>query len=162
MIRYTLWNSVLLVTSLSMCVSSTISPRYAAAQTPDDGAVRAQLLTDREAVWQAWFTNDRDELNALLPDHVIAINFGEEDWQDRRTVVEGSEHWAAGGGRLISLNFPRTEFQIFGNIAILYSIFEIETVYEGERSVQRGRATEVFVREEGRWKNAGWHLDSGQ
>ncbi len=159
------WDSWLLGTSLSLCIFGFGTADMATAQTSSSASqetVRAQILTDREAIWRAWFSNDRSELSALLPDRVIAINFGEDEWQDRQTVIQSSESWVESGGGLVSLDFPRTEFQIFGDVAVLYSIFEIETVYAGERSTQRGRATEVFIKEDGRWKNAGWHLDSGQ
>jgi hypothetical protein len=124
-------------------------------------ALSAELLSARESVWRAWFDNDRRALEASLPEHVIAINNGDTTWQDRRAVLASAETFARDGGKLVRLAFPRTEFQVYGDVAILYSLFELEIEQRGNRSVQRGRATEIFIRRGGRWQNAGWHLDSG-
>jgi len=127
--------------------------------TPDDPRL-ARLLEDRQAIWQAWFTNDRSRLEQLLPNSVIAINNGDTTWQDRSAVIAAAEAFARSGRKLVSLNFPRTEKQVFGDVAILYSTYVAELEQKGRKSVQRGRATEVFVWRNGVWQNAGWHLDS--
>jgi len=36
----------------------------------------------------------------------------------------------------------------------------VETEENGKRSVNSGRATEIFVRRNGEWVNPGWHTDS--
>src|SRR6266581_4153764 len=54
--------------------------------TPDDPRL-ARLLEDRQAIWQAWFTNDRSRLELLLPNSVIAITNGDTTWQDRSAVL---------------------------------------------------------------------------
>ena len=51
--------------------------------------------------------------------------------------------------------------RIYGDVAILYSTYVAELEQKGRKSVQRGRATEVFVWRNGVWQNAGWHLDAG-
>jgi hypothetical protein len=51
--------------------------------------------------------------------------------------------------------------QVFGYTAILYSKYLCEIEIDGKRSVQSGRATEMFVNRQGKWVNVGWHLDSG-
>jgi len=124
-------------------------------------ALSAELLRVRESVWRAWFGNDRSALEASLPEHVIAINNGDTTWENRAAVLQSAASFQQQGGKLIGLVFPRTEFQVFGDIAILYSLFEIHLEQSGQSTVQRGRATEVFIRRGGRWLNAGWHLDSG-
>jgi ketosteroid isomerase-like protein len=122
----------------------------------------AELLNAREAVWKAWFANDRATLEKLLPEDTIAINNGEEQWERRAEVLETAKQFAADGGKLISLAFPRVEVQAFGNVAVLYSLWSTETERHGQRTVSSGRATEVFVRRDGQWLNSGWHLDSGK
>ncbi len=99
-------------------------------------------------------------LEQLLPNSVIAINNGDTTWQDRSAVIAAAEAFARSGRKLVSLNFPRTERQVFGDVAILYSTYVAELEQKGRKSVQRGRATEVFVWRNGVWQNAGWHLDS--
>jgi ketosteroid isomerase-like protein len=61
---------------------------------------------------------------------------------------------------LVRLEFPRTEIQRFGDVAILYSKYVVETEMKGKRSVSSGRATEVFVLQNGKWTNPGWHTDA--
>ncbi len=75
-------------------------------------------------------------------------------------MIAAAEAFARSGRKLVSLNFPRTEKQVFGDVAILYSTYVAELEQKGRKSVQRGRATEVFVWRNGVWQNAGWHLDS--
>ena len=139
-----------------LVLMAACSPSNAA---PDDPRL-ARLLEDREAIWQAWFANDRARLEQLLPNSVIAINKGDTTWQDRSAVLAASEEFARNGGKLVSLSFPRTEKQVFGDVAILYSTYVAEVERNGKRSVQRGRASEVFVWRNGVWQNASWHLDS--
>ncbi len=40
--------------------------------------------------------------------------------------------------------------------------YSISFVEQRKRATSPGRATEVFVRKNGRWTNPGWHLDSGK
>jgi len=141
-----------LLVLIAACARSTAAP--------DDPRL-ARLLEDREAIWQAWFANDRARLEQLLPNSVIAINNGDTTWQDRSAVLAAAEAFARGGGKLVGLTFPRTEKQVFGDVAILYSTYVAEVERQGKKSVQRGRASEVFVWRNGVWQNASWLLDSG-
>jgi len=145
-----------LITAGSLCAQNSSGPTR-----HDSAAQRKAILADREAIWRAWFTNDRTQLEFLLPPSVIAINNGDTTWQDRSGALAGAAQFAREGGKLIRVAFPRTEIQIFGDVAILYSIYELELEQSGKRSIQRGRATEVFILRTRRWRNAGWHLDSG-
>jgi ketosteroid isomerase-like protein len=127
-----------------------------------DAAQRRELLAARESVWHAWFQNDQARLRKLLPPDTLAINNGEEAWQSRDEILEAAARFAAAGSRLVRLEFPRTEIQRFGDVAVLYSRWEFEVETAGKREVSSGRSTEVFVRRKGRWVNPGWHLDSGR
>jgi hypothetical protein len=121
---------------------------------------RAQLLKAREAVWRAWFANDRKALEQLVPEGSIAINSGEEKWQNQAEILQSAADFQASGGKLIRLEFPRTEVQRFGDVAVTYSQYLYETEMQGQRSVRSGRVTEVFVLRHGKWTNPGWHTDS--
>lgn len=121
----------------------------------------ARLLADRQAIWQAWFTNDQQRLEQLLPSDVVAINSGDTTWQGRAAVLAAAQAFAKSGTKLVRVDFPRTEQQVFGDVAILYSRYEVQLEQNGRRSVLAGRATEVFVWRDSLWQNAGWHLDSG-
>ena len=120
-----------------------------------------ELLESREAVWRAWFANDRDQLAIAVPEDVIAIDPGVEEWADRNEVVRRAQQFADGGSKLVRLDFPKTEIQMFDDVAILYTTYVMETETDGNRSVTAGRGTEIFQRHGDRWINTGWHLDSG-
>jgi len=128
---------------------------------PRDDARMARLLSDREAIWWAWFTNDTTRLGQLLAREVVAINNGDTTWHDRAGVLAGAREFAKRGAKLVRVTFPKTEKQVFGDCAVLYSQYELELEQNGKKMVQRGRATEVFVWRNGVWQNTGWHLDSG-
>jgi len=121
---------------------------------------RAELLKVREAVWRSWFANDRKALEVLVPPDTIVISAGEETWKNQADILESAAKFHAAGGKLIRLEFPRTEIQRFGDVAITYSQYLYETEEAGKRSVTSGRVTEVFVRRNGQWTNPGWHTDT--
>jgi hypothetical protein len=121
---------------------------------------RSQLLTVREAVWRSWFANDVSTLRKLVPPGTIVISAGEPQWKHQGEVLQSAVQFQADGGKLVRLEFPRTEIQRFGDVAILYSAYIVETEMKGKRSVSSGRATEVFVLQGGQWTNPGWHTDA--
>jgi ketosteroid isomerase-like protein len=128
------------------------------AQAQDD----SQLLHVREAVWRAWFAGDTKTLKALVPPDTIVISGGEEKWKHQAEVFQSAQEFQAGGGKLICLEFPHTEVQHFGDVAIIWSNYLVETEMNGRRSVSSGRASEIFVRRNGQWTNPGWHTDSAR
>jgi hypothetical protein len=121
---------------------------------------RANLLKVREDVWRAWFANDTKTLEKLVPSDTIAISSGEEKWQNQTEIFQSAAQFQASGGKLIRLEFPRTEIQRFGDVAITYSQYLYETEVAGKRSLTSGRVTEIFVLRHGKWTNPGWHTDS--
>jgi hypothetical protein len=127
------------------------------AARPDN---RAELLKAREAVWRAWFMNDKKVLEVLVPPDTIVISSGEENWKNQADILQSAAKFQAAGGKLIRLEFPRTEIQRFGDVAITYSRYLYETEVGGKRSVTSGRVTEIFVLRNGKWTNPGWHSDA--
>jgi hypothetical protein len=121
---------------------------------------RGQLLKVREAVWRAWFANDTQALRDLVPSGTIVISAGEPAWKRQAEVLQSAVDFQAQGGKLVRLEFPRTEIQRFGDVAILYSAYNVETEMKGKHSISSGRATEVFVQHDGHWTNPGWHTDA--
>ena len=74
---------------------TVVDPEWRAEQmakpmniTPE---IRQRILAAREAVWNAWFANDRAALEKLIPEEVIAIGNGEEAWSDRAAVFAGAK-----------------------------------------------------------------------
>jgi hypothetical protein len=127
------------------------------AAHPNDSS---NLLRVREAVWRSWFDNDAKTLRELVPPETIVISAGEKQWKHQAAVLESAAEFRAQGGKLIRLEFPRTEIQQFGEVAILYSEYSVETEMHGKRSISAGRATEIFVLHDGKWTNPGWHTDA--
>jgi ketosteroid isomerase-like protein len=124
--------------------------------------MKRRLLDAREAVWRAWFAGDRATLEKLIPQETIAIESGHNNWSNRQTILDGSVQFAKGGGKLVKLDFPKTEIQVYGAAAVVYSNYSYELEQGGQRINQSGRVTEVFVLRNGQWVNPGWHMDSGK
>jgi ketosteroid isomerase-like protein len=123
---------------------------------------KTSLLDAREAVWRAYFAGDRAALEKLLPEELVTIEPRNDDWGNRKAVLEGSARFAAEGGKLVRLEFPKTEIQVYGFTAIVYSDYVYEIEQGGKGLAASGRVTEVFVRHNGAWVNPSWHMDSGK
>ncbi|MFN2529780.1 MAG: DUF4440 domain-containing protein [Pyrinomonadaceae bacterium] len=121
--------------------------------------MKKRLLDAREAVWRAWFDGDRATLENLIPQETIAIESGDNNWSNRQTILDGSAQFAKSGGKLVKLEFPKTEIQMYGATAVVYSNYSYELEQGGQRINQSGRVTEVFVLRNGQWVNPGWHMD---
>jgi ketosteroid isomerase-like protein len=130
---------------------------------PLNDQMKKRLLDAREAVWHAYFAGDRATLEKLIPEETIAIDSGADSiWSDRQKVLESSTEFAKGGGKLVKLVFPKTEIQIYGMTAFIYSTYSYELETGGQRTTNTGRVTEVFVLRNGQWVNPGWHMDSAK
>jgi hypothetical protein len=97
----------------------------------------------------------------MLPTEFIGIAWGGDVWRDKASALASSEEFARAGGELKSLDFPRTELQVYGDVVVVFSEYAVELLSGGETVRQAGRSTEVFVRRDGRWLHPSWHLDSG-
>lgn len=126
--------------------------------------LKKSLLDSREAVWRAYFAGDRAALEKMIPEETVTIEAGADNtWSNRQMILDGAERFAKGGGKLIKLEFPKTEIQTYGYTAIVYSNYAYELeVAGGQHIKQSGRVTEVFVLRDGQWVNPGWHMDSGK
>ena len=122
--------------------------------------IRKQVLAAREAVWRAYFNNDRAALDRLIPEETIAIDDGSESFSNRAAILAGAQHFAESGAKLVRLEFPKTELQIYGDTVLIYTTYVYEIEANGKRNVRSGRGTEMFVRRGNDLVNVGWHLDS--
>jgi ketosteroid isomerase-like protein len=145
----------------AVLATSLCAPRFASANTVS-ASQRNELLRVREAVWRAWFAADESALARLVPPDLLAIDTGENEFKTQAQELAGARDFVRQNGRLLGLRFPRTEIQLFGDTAILYSLYELDLEQGGRRQHQAGRATEVFVRRNGEWTNVGWHMDLGK
>ena len=123
--------------------------------------IRERILTKREAVWKAWFANDRPTLEKMIPEEAIAINSGSTEWENRSAILASAKGFADSGAKLVKLEFPKTEIQAYGNTVIVYTTYVFEIDNAGKRSTVSGRGTEIFVRRGDELVNVGWHLDDG-
>ncbi|KAA6456913.1 nuclear transport factor 2 family protein [Acidobacteria bacterium AB60] len=145
------WSRLFAVASIVVTLGSGVLQ----GQKQDD----TKLLQVREAVWHAFFANDVAVLNELVPPETISLGPGADGWENHADILRDAADFQAKGGKLIRLEFPRTEVQHFGDVAVTYSEFVYEIEVNGKRSQAKGRAMEVFVRHGGKWTNPGWHTD---
>ncbi|PYR74479.1 MAG: hypothetical protein DMF86_18260 [Acidobacteria bacterium] len=120
---------------------------------------RRELLTAREAVWRAFFANDQARLQKLLPEETIALEgHPEATFENRAQILNGAQQ-LGGRAKLVRLEFPRTDVQAYGDVAIIYTtyLYELESA-PGQKETTAGHATEIFVKRNGAWLNSGWHL----
>lgn len=145
---------------------TVIDPEWRAQQMSQPMTIgpglRERILAAREKVWRAWFANDRATLEKLIPEEVIAIDEAGEGWSDRAAVFAGAQRFAESGGKLVKLEFPKTEIQVYGDTVLIYTTYVYETEVGGKRTTASGRATEMFVRRGDDLVNVGWHMDSGK
>jgi ketosteroid isomerase-like protein len=152
--------STLIFALLSGSTATTLQGQQSRPAAPEQW--EASLLEAREAVWRDYF-RDPDALAAVLTDDFIAIDNGGGVWKNREQTVAGSRGFVASGGSLVSLTFPVTRIQRYGDVAIIYTEFRMVLRNDGEDGAPvSGRATEVFLWRDGRWLHPGWHLDSGR
>jgi ketosteroid isomerase-like protein len=132
-----------------------------AVPRPLGDQMKKRLLDAREAAWRAFFAGDRATLEKLLPEETLAIEAGDNNWSNRQKILNDAVEFAK-TGRLLRLEFPKTEIQMYGFTAVLYSNYSYELETGGRHVNQTGRVTEVFVLRKGQWVNPGWHMDSGK
>lgn len=134
--------------------------RGATLSTTPDSATQHAILRARDAVWRAWFANDTAQLHLLLPESVTA---GRDDgpgqgWANRAQTLAEAAQFASAGGELSKLEFPSTEIRLMGDVAVVYSTYDVETTMHRSQHSLRGHSTEIFVLRGGRWVNPFWHL----
>ncbi len=119
-----------------------------------------ELLKVRRSVWIKWFENDREALKMLVPEDTVVISTGEPGIKHQAEVLKAAADFHSAGGKLINLEFPKTEVQHFGDVAVAWSEYVLELEVGGKREKTLGRVVEVFVKRNGQWTNPGWHTDS--
>ena len=151
-------------------IASLVSlPAVLAAQAPAppqqithvSPQIEKEIVAARDTAWRAWFGNDKAIMERTYPSNFIGVGWGNDPWQDKAGEMAASAGFQAAGGKLIKLDFPRTEIQLFGDVAVVRSLYSVEYEVDGKTFTQSGRATEIFVRKKGYWEHPGWHLDSG-
>jgi hypothetical protein len=119
---------------------------------------KTAILTAREKVWRAWYSGDVAQFRKLVPAELITLHPGSASFGTYDSVIAASKGFAASGGKLARLVFPKTEFQQYGNTVIIYTSYELDVERGGKTETEKGKATEIFVRRKGDWLNTGWQL----
>ncbi len=146
----------LLLFAATAPIAAQAAPRVA---TTLSGAELTALETVRKAVWVDWFSGDTAALHRVLGPELVAISGGAPHWQSLGQTIASSADFKAKGGKFVSVAFDSAMTHRFGDVVVMFSHYTIVTENLGERSTQRGRATEVFVRTSGKWVHTSWHLD---
>ncbi len=134
-----------------------------AAEPAASAAIDAEVLKLREAAWRAYFAGDEAALGAMLPPDFIGINMDDSPFVTRDSALDQARAFRAAGGRLVSLEFPETRAQHYGDVVILYGRYAVVLETGGPESTTqtlRGRLTELFLRKGKSWIHTGWHLDT--
>lgn len=117
------------------------------------------LETVRKAVWVGWFSGDTAALHHALAPELVALSPGAPHWQSLSQTIAASADFKAKGGKFVSVAFDSATTHRFGDVVVMFSHYTVVTEHADKRSSQKGRATEVFVRTNGRWVHTSWHLD---
>ena len=140
--------------ALLAAVMSASGSRVAA-----DAAINPEVLAAREAAWRAFYNGDVKTLGDQLPEDFIGINMNDSPFANRAKVLDAARAFRERGGRLVSLTFPETQAQRYGDVVVLYGRYEVVFQSGGAEQTRRGRLTEIFIGRDGKWLHPGRHLD---
>ena len=127
--------------------------------TPLSRADLAALEVIRKDVWVHWFTGDTAQLRRVLAPELVAISAEAPHWQSLDETLAGAAKFKAGGGTFVSVTFDSNTIHHFRDVVVMFSHYAVVTERAGTRATQKGLATEVFVRTDGRWVHTSWQLD---
>jgi ketosteroid isomerase-like protein len=143
-----------------LTVTSPLAAQAAPRVTATLSAAELNALeTVRKAVWVDWFSGDTAALHRVLAPELVAVSAGAPHWQSLSQSIASSADFRAKGGRFVSVAFDSAMTHRFGDVVVMFSHYTVVTENADKRSTQKGRATEVFVRTNGRWVHTSWHLD---
>lgn len=152
------------IAAVALAIAAAATPLWAQAArrsaTTLSGTELAGLEAVRRAVWVDWFSGDTASLRTVLGPELVAISAGAGHWQTLEEALASSAEFRASGGRLASVSFDSTLTHRFGDAVVMFSRYTVVTERSGRRQTRTGRATEVFVRSNGRWLHTSWHLDA--
>lgn len=151
-----------LVSLMLLTASAFSTSRAAQCFGPEPtGATKHEVLQLREAAWRTCFATDQDGFTRIVPTELLAIGWDGGPWNDRAETLARTAEFAKGGQVLTTPEFPRTEFQQYGDVVIRCATLRIVLeATDGTLRETKGRGTEVFVRRPGRgWAHTAWHLD---
>jgi ketosteroid isomerase-like protein len=151
--------TLLVILAIAIATSAIGAQPAPAIATSLPSTEMATLEQIRKNVWVNWFGGDTAALRSVLTPDLIAISPDLPHWQNLEQTLAASAGFRAGGGRLLSVEFDSTRVHRFGEVVVMFSHYRLVLRHDGQETRQRGRATEVFVRRNGRWLHTSWQLD---
>ena len=148
-----------LVLALAVSAPSLSAQAAPRVVTTLPSAELADLEAIREQVWINWFAGDTAALRRVLGPELVAISGDSPDYQSLDQTIAGSARFKASGAVLKSVRFTSPVAHRLGDVVVMFSHYALEIEKDGQRSNVAGRATEVFVKHDGRWVHTSWHLD---
>ena len=141
----------------------TSNPLAAQAAPRVAGTLPAAELASLEAlrkdIWVQWFTGDTASLRTELAPELVAVSPDGAHWLTLQQSLDGSARYKASGAKFQSVKFDSTMVHRFGEVVVMFSHYTVLTEKGGKESVLKGRATELFVRNKGKWVHTSWHID---
>jgi ketosteroid isomerase-like protein len=148
---------------LALTLSAGAVPLTAQAAPKVGGTLPAAELTALEAlrkdIWVQWFTGDTAALRRELSPELVAVSPDGPHWFTLQQSLDGSARYKASGAQFLSVDFDSSMVHRFGDVVVMFSHYTVVTEKSGKRSTTRGRATELFVRNNGKWVHTSWHID---
>jgi SnoaL-like domain len=124
---------------------------------PVNASTRAELERARETIWRAFYAGDSALLERLIPPALAAGSTW--SWEERAATIASAQRAAANGRRLAELHFDSTSITLRDSVAMMQARFICVTERrDGKRTTNQGTATEIFVRQDGRWVNPFWYI----
>ena len=146
----------LLLIAAASIAGAQSAPRVASTLPASE---RAELEKIRKDVWVMWFAGDTAGMRKVLGPELVALSADEPRWATLEMTLAKSAEFKASGGRLSAVRFDSTTIHRFGDAVVMFSKYEIDLDNNGQKAMVKGRATEVFVRANGKWVHTSWHLD---
>lgn len=151
------------VLALALALSTTTTALAAQAAPRVGGTLPPAELTSLESlrkdVWIQWFSGDTAALRKVLSPELVAVSPDGPHWFSLQESLNGSANYKASGAKLLSVDFDSTMVHRFGEVVVMFSHYTVVTEKSGKRATTKGRATELFVRNNGKWVHTSWHID---
>jgi ketosteroid isomerase-like protein len=151
------WFIFVLAMAAGVPLAAQAAPRVATALSSTE---LAELEWVRKQVWVDWFAGDTAALGRVLGPELVAIGPDAPHWQSRAEALAASARFKESGGRLLGVTFDSTVVHRIGDVAVMFSLYDLRTSRLGEVVTRSGKVTEVFVRRRGRWVHTSWHIDT--
>jgi len=135
-------------TILSLCLFFTIT-QFCSAQTSTPTKSEQDVLDLSKQKWQWMSDKNVDSLSLLFDGKANFVHMGGTWGKDREVdIIKGGFIWYK------KAEIYSSSVNIFGNTAILLNDIDLVAVVGGKDAINPFMVTEVYLKENGRWKLA--------